>query len=279
MGRNGNSPFTHCGMRDSAVDNFIKENTMLYRISGLTAVLFAAASFVGCADTETPAPPPVVADGNGHNHGGGGHEHAETFGEAFAEVNELHENVAKAFADGDTEAAHGPLHEVGHLLDELSELADESEMSDEAKKTIDANIAVLFDTFGAVDKKMHDAEGGKDFSEVAEEISGAIAAIKEAAGEHAEAGHDEHGEHEGQMANTKTVITASTLTMKATTRTATIKKTSTKNTVSTRTIKKTAKMTKTVTAETKSTRKITPGKTEKKAARSNLQTTRRVSRC
>ena len=197
MGRNGNSPFTHCGMRDSAVDNFIKENTMLYRISGLTAVLFAAASFVGCADTETPAPPPVVADGNGHNHGGGGHEHAETFGEAFAEVNELHENVAKAFADGDTEAAHGPLHEVGHLLDELSELADESEMSDEAKKTIDANIAVLFDTFGAVDKKMHDAEGGKDFSEVAEEISGAIAAIKEAAGEHAEAGHDEHGEHEG----------------------------------------------------------------------------------
>ena len=170
---------------------------MLYRNLGFTALLCFAASIVGCADTETPNPPPVVATGDGHDHGSEGHHHAETFAEAFAEVNELHNTVATAFGANDSEAAHGPLHDVGDVLDELAELADESDMSDEAKKTIDANIAVLFEAFGAVDKKMHDSEGGKDFSEVSTEITEAIAAIKEAAGEHAEGGHDEHGEHEG----------------------------------------------------------------------------------
>ncbi len=164
---------------------------MLYRIAGLAASLCFAITFVGCEDAPV-AKPPVLGDGHEH---GEGHAHAETFAEAFAEVKEMQTTIATAFEAGDSEAAHGPLHEVGHALEEMSELAGLSDLSDEDKKSIDANVNILFESFGAVDKKMHDAEGGKDYSEVAEAVNAAIAAIEETAGELAKGGDHDHADH------------------------------------------------------------------------------------
>lgn len=154
----------------------------------------------GCAP-ESQSDVPLTADDIGHHdhdhdHG---HGHAETLGGAVTALTELRDGVSKAFADGDEDAAHGPLHEVGHLLEQVSSLAASSELSAEAKAGVEKNVDALFDLFGAVDKKMHgDEEGGKDYKDVSKEIDAAISAISEAtaavSGDH---DHDEdHAHHD-----------------------------------------------------------------------------------
>lgn len=163
---------------------------MMFRIAGLACFALCLA---GCANEEE-APLPVMADGHeGHDHGG--HEHAETVGEAFHQLTELHTTVKTAFAADDADAAHGPLHDVGHILDELTELANESELSAEAKATVAAQVEILMDSYGDVDKTMHGKEGS-EYSEVSDKVDGAMAALKTALGELAE--HDGHHDHDGE---------------------------------------------------------------------------------
>lgn len=184
----------------------------MYRICGLSAVALFSISVAGCVD-EAPPKSPVVASDHDHDHGHehGGHDHPESLAEAFSELTELRDTVKEAFANNDTEAAHGPLHDVGHLLEELGELAEAADLSDEAKKQIKTQVDTLFDSFGAVDKKMHDDEGGKDYSDVSDAIDNALKAIAEAAGplatthDHAEGHHegDDHDHHADDHAEHK----------------------------------------------------------------------------
>jgi hypothetical protein len=179
--------------------------------AGLVASAFSLSVvvFVGCAEQSEPAPV-MASHEHEHEHG---HEHAETLGGALHELTELRDTVRDAFAKDDGEAAHGPLHDVGHLLEEVSELAGESHLSDEAKATIESNVEALLDAFGAVDKSMHSEDEGSAYSEVSEKIDAAITAITAAAGpalkdddehghehgDHDEDGghkHDDHGDHE-----------------------------------------------------------------------------------
>lgn len=179
---------------------------MLTRIAGFSSALLLTFAFTGCEDAPLPDSPVVEMGHVDHGgHGGHGAGHPETFAEAYAQLCELRDTVSKAFADKNSEAAHGPLHDVGHLLEEVSELGGKSDLSDEAKQVIETNVEKLLDAFGAVDKRMHDAAAGKDYSEVSEEIDAAIKAIAGAAGGLAEHGghhdgeaHDEtHGAHDG----------------------------------------------------------------------------------
>ena len=170
---------------------------MFLRSTGYASALALAVLICGCDDAVENPKVPVMTDGHhdDHDHGGGGHAHPETLGEALAELTELRDTVRDAFKNEDTEAAHGPLHDVGHLLDEVSEFADGAELSAEAKATITTNVETLLDAFGAVDKKMHSADEGSDYSEVSEKIDAALKAITEAAGP-AGAHHDDHdGDH------------------------------------------------------------------------------------
>jgi hypothetical protein len=165
--------------------------------AGLVASVFSltALVFIGCAEQSDPAPV-MASHEDEHEHG---HEHAETLTEALSELTELRDTVRDAFAKEDGDAAHGPLHDVGHLLEEVSELADEADLSDEATATIESNIETLLDAFGAVDKSMHSEDEGSSYSEVSEKIDAAIAAITAAAGPALEdddhEGH-EHGDHD-----------------------------------------------------------------------------------
>ncbi|MCP4787837.1 MAG: hypothetical protein GY903_02335 [Fuerstiella sp.] len=161
-----------------------------------SAFSLTAIMFVGCAEQSEPAP--VMAS---HEHGHeehGEHEHPETLAEALGELTELRDTVRDAFAKEDGEAAHGPLHDVGHVLEEVSELAGDAHLSDEAKATIESNVEILLDAFGAVDKGMHSEDEGSAYSDVSEKIDAAIAAINAAAGPalEDEHGHDEHGDHD-----------------------------------------------------------------------------------
>jgi Spy/CpxP family protein refolding chaperone len=164
-----------------------------------SALSLTAITFVGCAEQSEPAP--VMAS---HEHGHDEHEHAETLPEVLGELTELRDTVRDAFAKDDGEAAHGPLHDVGHVLEEVSELAGEAHLSDEAIATIESNVEILLDAFGAVDKGMHSEDEGSAYSEVSDKIDTAIAAIAAAAAPalqdddgHEHGDHDEHGEHDG----------------------------------------------------------------------------------
>lgn len=162
---------------------------MMFRIAGLACFALCLA---GCANEED-SNLPVMADGHaGHDHGE--HEHAETVGEAFHELTELYTTVKTAFAADDADTAHGPMHEVGHVLEELKELANESEMAAEAKSTVDQQVEVLMDAYGDVDNTMHGKDGSQ-YSEVSDKIDAAMASLKTALGELAEHDHD-HDDHD-----------------------------------------------------------------------------------
>ncbi|MEO2019117.1 MAG: hypothetical protein ABGZ53_32640 [Fuerstiella sp.] len=168
--------------------------------AGFVASAFSltAITFVGCAEQSEPAP--VMASHDHGHEGHGEHEHAETLPEVLGELTELRDTVRDAFAKDDGDAAHGSLHDVGHVLEEVSELAGEAHLSDEAKATIESNVEILLDAFGAVDKGMHSKDEGSAYSEVSKKIDAAIAAITAAAGPalEDEHGHDEHGHDEGE---------------------------------------------------------------------------------
>ena len=72
----------------------------------------------------------------------------------------------------------GPLHNVGHLLGNTETLIEKSDMDDDTKKKLSEAIEQLFSSYGAVDEKMHNAEKGKDYSDVSEQIDNAINALK-----------------------------------------------------------------------------------------------------
>lgn len=171
-------------------------------VSTACLLAFTLTVFIGgCQDPNEGAslPPVMVGNHEGHDHGEGGHP--ETLGEALHQLTELRDTVRDAFANDDADTAHGPLHNVGHLINEVAELAKKAGLSEEASGVIASNTEILMDSFGAVDKKMHSAEEGSDYSEVSAKIDAALTAIMTAAGpagEHHdhEDGHDDHEGHD-----------------------------------------------------------------------------------
>ena len=77
--------------------------------------LLSAVLVPGCQD----APPAPVADTHEH---GEGHHHPETLADALTELTELRDTIRDAFAADDTDKAHDPLHEVGHIIEVVQEL-------------------------------------------------------------------------------------------------------------------------------------------------------------
>ena len=134
-------------------------------------------SFVGCGGkSETPSDaPPISIDELEDTHEG--HSHADNYPEAVAELDEMREQIEQAFAAGDIDGADGPIHEVGHVLEELVSLAKQQGVDDEALAAIGSAVEKLFDAFGRVDEKIHGGEGA-DYADVKAEIDAAFVELK-----------------------------------------------------------------------------------------------------
>lgn len=166
-------------------------------LSGLLAVLLVAAS--GCNDPGNTSATNSDAsnhshdhehgdhDHDGHDHDGGDHgdhahsdehQHPETYDEAVSDLLAVHEAIADAFAADKADDAHGPLHDVGHMLEVTETLVEQSDMDADIKEKLHEAIEQLFTAYGAIDDKMHDAEEGKDYSEVSEQIASSISTLK-----------------------------------------------------------------------------------------------------
>jgi len=138
----------------------------------------ATCSIGGCGKSEMNSERPPVSIDELESDGHVGHKHAETYPEAVAELEEMNTVIAAAFASNDVDAAHDPLHEVGHVLDELPTLAKKQELSDDAVAAIGAAVEKLFEAFGKVDAKFHDGEGAT-YDEVKADVDASMDVLRQ----------------------------------------------------------------------------------------------------
>jgi len=121
------------------------------------------------------------ADHDDHDHDHGDHEEPETVAAGLAQLEKICADAKAHLAAGDYDKADGPVHMVGHLLEDLGELvAKEKPAAEaEARKALDA----MFECFDKIDSAIHaaDEEARKklDYAEHAPAIEAAIAKLKE----------------------------------------------------------------------------------------------------
>ena len=149
---------------------FTNSKAILVKLLKLTMVVLACAS-VGCEPAPAPAPK-EEASASDHDHDEG-HEHPETLAAAVTELEGICAAIKTAYAKDDTEAAHGPLHDVGHLLEQFPVLIAKSSLEDAGKEEAKKAAETIFDSFGAVDEGLHGSVG-KKYSEVSESIDASL---------------------------------------------------------------------------------------------------------
>ena len=111
----------------------------------------------GCSDATKNEP---VESSQNHGHDHEEHDHGpESLKDALAEATSLRDTIRDSFAKNDQDAAHGPLHDVGAILEAIPELAKKEKVSTENQAVIETAVNTLMDAFGNVDKTMHGQEG------------------------------------------------------------------------------------------------------------------------
>lgn len=131
----------------------------------------------GCGETAKNAPA-TSSQNHGHDHAE--HDHGpESLKDALAELTSLRNTIRDSFAKNDQDAAHGPLHEVGAILEAIPELAKKESVSAENQAAIETAVKTLMDAFGNVDKTMHGQEGST-YSEESATIDATLATLSQA---------------------------------------------------------------------------------------------------
>lgn len=185
----------------------------------LAAVAVAAASlmFVGCADDSVDESSASSNESGEHGHDHDGHDHGhgdehgpETLSEAVEAVAGIDATIKTAMAANDKDAAHGPLHKIGNVLNAAKKLVETADMTDEQRESSKKAVQTLFDSFSAIDATMHGQEG-KSYDEVSADIAESLKTLKSVTGmasdeaahdhddhDHAEGEHDDHDHAEGE---------------------------------------------------------------------------------
>ncbi len=149
----------------------------------------AAIAFVLCLGCNASTPQPEKAAGDaashddhdheGHDHEQGEHaDHPKTYAEAVAKVEALETEMREALAKGETKKADLALHEVGHVLEDVAQLAKEASFSTAQQLDVKKDVDELFEHFGTIDDRIHgDLEVSYD--EFAEKIHAAVERLHE----------------------------------------------------------------------------------------------------
>lgn len=146
--------------------------------SALTCL--ALVVMVGCKPATPPAAPTsqtsatTTTVGDAHEDDG-----PETYAEGLEELTKQHAMIKEAFETDKHDYAHDPLHEVGHILEALPQLAaKDASLTPADTDAIKQAVDQLFEAFGTLDETFH---GGEDivYSEVEEKIQGAISTLKD----------------------------------------------------------------------------------------------------
>ncbi len=130
----------------------------------------------GCSSDTSQSESTEAASHDDHNHASE-HDHPTTLKAGLVELSALRDTVRDAFAADDVDTAHGPLHDVGHLLEDITSLVEKQQLSDEDKVSAKEQIEALFDSFGAVDRTLH-GQDGSTYKDVSDKIDAAIAELQ-----------------------------------------------------------------------------------------------------
>lgn len=104
---------------------------------------------------------------------GGDGAHAKTFAEAVKQIGALRTKVKESLDAGDMAAADGPVHEIGHLLEQTMDLA-RKQISSEAKlQEVNKAVEQLLDAFGELDATLH-GQPGKTYDQVESDIESGL---------------------------------------------------------------------------------------------------------
>ncbi len=159
----------------------------------LTVSMFACALCLGCGSSTPPAEPTAATDSDHdhehadhehadhdheHDHAQHEHEHPETYAAAVAEVKELNATLREALDKGETEKADEAVHEVGHVLEHVADLAKAETLSDADQEEVKQHVDSLFDSFGKIDEQIHSGTE-VTYDEVVEKINAAIESLEQ----------------------------------------------------------------------------------------------------
>ncbi len=141
----------------------------------------------GCKPTSPAGKEPAASDSHSahqheghehHDHADHGQEkHPETYAEAIEQLERLHAAIRDAFANNDKDAAHDPLHHVGHLLEDVAELAEKASLDEEQLKTVKKAQDALFDGYTEIDGMFHGSKEVK-YEDLAPKLDAALAQLK-----------------------------------------------------------------------------------------------------
>jgi hypothetical protein len=156
----------------------------------------ACFAVAGCSASNPPAAPSASApakDDHDHDHDpmagkhsdhkhdhGAGHaaeDEPASYADAVQKVDALCGATKDAFAAKDMEKADIPVHKLGHVLEDIPELAAKESLSAEDQEAIKKAVEELFDCFGKIDDKLHGNEG-KSYDEVAARIDAALQTLR-----------------------------------------------------------------------------------------------------
>lgn len=113
-----------------------------------------------------------------HEHDGHGSESPKTLAAGVAQLTELRDAIATAMDADDLKKADGPVHQVGHLLEQIGDLAGEAGLNETEEKDVKAAITTLFESFASLDKTIHGKSDGKSWKDVSSDIDQAISALQ-----------------------------------------------------------------------------------------------------
>lgn len=144
-----------------------------------TAVLVVlSCSLVGCSGADPEAGRDASTHGHDHDHDHG--HRPDSLHAAVAELTEMRDAIRDAILTGEPDDAHGPLHEVGELLEAIPDIAAETDLPEEEWTAVNKANEQLFDAFGAIDKAFHTKDGDKKsaYEGVADQLDEAIEVIR-----------------------------------------------------------------------------------------------------
>jgi len=133
----------------------------------------------GCGSSETAIPATTAESHDHDSHSDHAHGEPASLADAVTEVERLRGEIQAAFAAGDLDKADGPVHELGHLLEELPEVAAKESLAEADQQQIKQSVDALMDSFAALDERVHGGDSaGKSYDEVASQIESALAELK-----------------------------------------------------------------------------------------------------
>lgn len=159
---------------------------MSVRLFLLLAIPFSI-GFVGCSGqaSNTPATNKNAAATKEHDHD---HDHdgekkdEGDFASSLDKAKDLVSQIMKAIDANDIEAAHDPLHEIGHVLESLGEKVGQQGWPAEKATAAKAAVDGMFESFMTIDNTLHDTSKTFDIEKLRPIIESGLKTLTESAG-------------------------------------------------------------------------------------------------